>query len=219
MTLEDNAGAIATAGVDEVGRGALFGPVVAGAVVLTAKTTAVLAELGVTDSKRLTPARRQALVNPIQQQAPAYAIGWASAREIDRLNILQASLLAMKRAINRLSIAPELCLIDGNQSVPQLGIPQQTVIKGDQTCIAIAAASVLAKVWRDTLIVRLDQRYPGYDLASNKGYGSPKHRAAIAKLGRSPQHRQSFKVSTQLTLLSEAQTEITHLTPVPASID
>ncbi|MGD1931815.1 MAG: ribonuclease HII [Leptolyngbyaceae cyanobacterium] len=219
MTLEDNAGAIATAGVDEVGRGALFGPVVAGAVVLTAKTTAVLAELGVTDSKRLTPARRQALVNPIQQQAQAYAIGWASAREIDRLNILQASLLAMKRAINRLSIAPELCLIDGNQSVPQLGIPQQTVIKGDQTCIAIAAASVLAKVWRDTLIVRLDQRYPGYDLASNKGYGSPKHRAAIAKLGRSPQHRQSFKVSTQLTLLSEAQTEITHLTPVPASID
>ena len=219
MTLEDNAGAIATAGVDEVGRGALFGPVVAGADVLTAKTTAVLAELGVTDSKRLTPARRQALVNPIQQQAQAYAIGWASAREIDRLNILQASLLAMKRAINRLSIAPELCLIDGNQSVPQLGIPQQTVIKGDQTCIAIAAASVLAKVWRDTLIVRLDQRYPGYDLASNKGYGSPKHRAAIAKLGRSPQHRQSFKVSTQLTLLSEAQTEITHLTPVPASID
>ncbi len=219
MTSVDNSDAIATAGVDEVGRGALFGPVVAGAVILTAKTTAVLAELGVTDSKRLAPARRKALVKPIQQQAQAYAIGWASAREIDRLNILQASLLAMKRAVNRLSIVPELCLIDGNQPVPQLGIPQQTVIKGDQTCIEIAAASILAKVWRDTLIVRLEQRYPGYDLASNKGYGSPKHRAAIAKLGRSPQHRQSFKVSTQLTLLPEAQTEITHPTPVLASTD
>ena len=219
MTSVDNSDAIATAGVDEVGRGALFGPVVAGAVILTAKTTAVLAELGVTDSKRLAPARRKALVKPIQQQAQAYAIGWASAREIDRLNILQASLLAMKRAVNRLSIVPELCLIDGNQPVPQLGIPQQTVIKGDQNCIAIAAASILAKVWRDTLIVRLEQRYPGYDLASNKGYGSPKHRAAIAKLGRSPQHRQSFKVSTQLTLLPEAQTEITHPTPVLASTD
>ena len=219
MTLVDNSGAIATAGVDEVGRGALFGPVVAGAVILTVKTTAALAELGVTDSKRLTPARRKALVKPIQQQAQAYAIGWASAREIDRLNILQASLLAMKRAVNRLSIVPELCLIDGNQAVPQLGIPQQTVVKGDQTCIEIAAASILAKVWRDTLIVRLDQRYPGYDLASNKGYGSPKHRAAIAKLGRSPQHRQSFKVSTQLTLLSDEQTEINRLTPIPASTD
>ncbi|MEM7647613.1 MAG: ribonuclease HII [Cyanobacteria bacterium P01_A01_bin.70] len=104
MTSVDNSDVIATAGVDEVGRGALFGPVVAGAVILTAKTTAVLAELGVTDSKRLAPARRKALVKPIQQQAQAYAIGWASAREIDRLNILQASLLAMKRAVNRLSI-------------------------------------------------------------------------------------------------------------------
>ena len=195
MTLVDTSCASTTAGVDEVGRGALFGPVVAGAVILTTKTAAVLADVGVTDSKRLTPARRKALVKPIQQQAQAYAIGWASAREIDRLNILQASLLAMKRAVNRLSIVPELCLIDGNQAVPQLGIPQQTVVKGDQTCIEIAAASILAKVWRDTLIVRLDQRYPGYDLASNKGYGSPKHRAAIAKLGRSPQHRQIGRAS------------------------
>lgn len=219
MTLVDNSSVITTAGVDEVGRGALFGPVVAGAVILTAKTAAVLADLGVTDSKRLTPARREALIKPIQQQAQAYAIGLASAREIDRLNILQASLLAMKRAVNRLSIAPELCLIDGNQPVPQLGIPQQTMIKGDQTCIAIAAASILAKVWRDMLIVRLDQRYPGYDLASNKGYGTAKHRSAIAQLGRSPQHRQSFKVSTQLTVLPKVKNAISHPTPVPASAD
>ncbi len=125
----------------------------------------------------------------------------ASVHEIDRLNILQASLLAMKRAIYRLADQPTLCLIDGNQAIPQLGIEQQTVIKGDQSCIAIAAASILAKVWRDALIVRLAHRYPGYDLAANKGYGSARHRAAIAQLGLTPQHRQSFKVAQQLTLL------------------
>jgi len=192
----------AVAGVDEVGRGALFGPVVAAAVVLHAQATEELATFGVTDSKRLSAPRREALVPLIQTQAETYAVGWASVREIDRFNILQASLLAMRRAIRRLSPPPDLCLVDGNQPIPDLGIAQQTVIKGDQSQVAIAAASIIAKVWRDTLIVRLDQRYPGYDLASNKGYGSPRHRAAIARLGRSPQHRQSFKVGQQLTLLS-----------------
>ncbi|MEM1309423.1 MAG: ribonuclease HII [Cyanobacteria bacterium P01_D01_bin.71] len=191
----------AIAGVDEVGRGALFGPVVAGAVILDAEAANYLTELGVTDSKRLTAQRRAALVPSIQVQALTYAIGWASVHEIDRLNILQASLLAMRRAIGRLRVPPELCLIDGNQRIPNLDIPQQTVVKGDQSQMAIAAASILAKVWRDTLIVRLDRRYPGYDLASNKGYGSARHRAAIAQLGRSPQHRRSFKVAQQLTLL------------------
>jgi len=189
------------AGVDEVGRGALFGPVVAAAVILEEPAGNDLAGLGVTDSKRLSAPQRQVLVPLIQARACAYAIGWASVREIDRLNILQASLLAMRRAIQRLPVQPALCLVDGNQRIPDLRIDQQTVIKGDQSQVAIAAASILAKVWRDTLIVRLDRRYPGYDLASNKGYGSPRHRAAIAQLGRSPQHRQSFKVAQQLTLL------------------
>jgi len=189
------------AGVDEVGRGALFGPVVAAAVILDGPAGDELAALGVTDSKRLSAVQRQVLVPLIQVRARAYAIGWASVREIDRRNILQASLLAMRRAVDRLSVQPELCLVDGNQRIPDLGLNQQTVIKGDQSQIAIAAASILAKVWRDTLIVRLDRRYPGYDLASNKGYGSPRHRAAIVRLGRSPQHRQSFKVAQQLTLL------------------
>jgi ribonuclease HII len=188
------------AGVDEVGRGALFGPVVAGAVMLSPEAEISLATMGVTDSKRLKPTQRESLVLPIQSAAIAYGIGMASVHEIDRLNILRASLLAMKRAISRLKVQPDLCLVDGNQLIPDLEIPQKTVIKGDQNEVAIAAASILAKVWRDQLIVRLDQRYPGYDLASNKGYGSGRHRAAIARLGRSPQHRKTFKVAQQLEL-------------------
>ena len=188
------------AGVDEVGRGALFGPVVAGAVILDRTACDELADLGVTDSKRLTASRREALVPLIKAQAQTYALGLATVHEIDRLNILQASLLAMHRAINRLSRQPELCLVDGNQLIPHLAMPQQAIVKGDQNHVTIAAASILAKVWRDALMVRLDRRYSGYDLASNKGYGSARHRAAIAQLGRSPQHRRSFKVTQQLTL-------------------
>lgn len=187
------------AGIDEVGRGALFGPVVAGAVILSHAASHRLADLGVTDSKRLTASRREALVPLIHKQAVAYALGLATVYEIDRFNILQASLLAMRRAVSRLSIQPELCLVDGNQRIPNLAIPQQTIVKGDQHHVAIAAASILAKVWRDALIVRLGRRYPGYDLASNKGYGSPRHRQAIAQLGRSRQHRQSFKVNQPLS--------------------
>ncbi|MEM9002967.1 MAG: ribonuclease HII [Cyanobacteria bacterium P01_F01_bin.86] len=184
------------AGVDEVGRGALFGPVVAAAVILMPNTEATLFDLGVKDSKLLKVQQREALVGPIKARASGFAIGLASVHEIDRLNILQASLLAMRRAIKRLAHPPSLCLIDGNQVIPGLEIPQKTLVKGDQTNITIASASILAKVWRDTLIVRLDRRYPGYDLASNKGYGSPRHRQAIANLGLSPQHRKSFRVSS-----------------------
>lgn len=200
MLLLDDLPASQVAGVDEVGRGALFGPVVAAAVILTPDAKVMLTKLGVTDSKRLKPSQREALVKPIQDYAVAYAIALATVHEIDRINILQASLLAMKRAIRRLSVQPKMCLIDGNQRVPNLAIPQTTVIKGDQHEVAIAAASILAKVWRDTLITRLDKRYSGYDLASNKGYGSPRHRAAIAKLGLTAQHRKSFKVAQQLDL-------------------
>jgi ribonuclease HII len=191
-----------TAGVDEVGRGAFFGPVVAGAVVITPGMVSPLKALGVTDSKRLTASKREALVEPIQQQVVSSAVALATIHEISRLNILQASLLAMRRAISRLSVTPDICLVDGNQPIPDLGLPQKTVVKGDQQETAIAAASILAKVWRDTLMVRLARRYPAYDLAANKGYGSPKHRAAIAEFGLTAQHRRTFKISTQqLSLL------------------
>lgn len=180
------------AGVDEVGRGALFGPVVAAAVILPAAAIAPLTAAGVTDSKQLAPAKRQQLALQIRQLAPV-AVGLASVHEIDRINILQASLLAMRRAVRLLSPQPKLCLIDGNQRVPKLPMAQETVIKGDQSVLAIAAASIIAKVWRDTLIVRLERRYPGYDLAANKGYGSARHRAGIARLGICRQHRKSFR--------------------------
>jgi ribonuclease HII len=180
------------AGVDEVGRGALFGPVVAAAVILPHEAQAELAGAGVTDSKLLSPARRQQLAKQILATALDCQIGIASVREIDRLNILQASLLAMRRAINRLRPQPTFCLIDGNQCIPSLLVPQQTLIKGDQTSLPIAAASIVAKVWRDQLILRLSARYPGYDLATNKGYGTRKHQLGLQQLGASPQHRLSF---------------------------
>jgi len=178
--------------VDEVGRGALFGPVVAAAVILPDRALPILTAAGVTDSKKLSPKQRCLLADQIRDRATAYTIGYASVREIDRLNILQASLLAMKRAILRLSPAPDLCLVDGNQLIPALPFPQQTLIKGDQKSLAIAAASIIAKVWRDELITRLAGRYPAYDLASNKGYGSPTHRHALEQLGATCQHRRSF---------------------------
>lgn len=189
------------AGIDEVGRGALFGPVVAAAVITTLEVEDSLTVLGVKDSKCLNAYQRASLVEPIKQTAHAFAIGMASVHEIDRLNILNASLLAMKRAVRRLRYAPKLCLVDGNQEIPGLDIPQKTIIKGDQLIISISAASILAKVWRDSLIIRLDKRYPGYDLASNKGYGSVRHREAIARLGLSAQHRRSFRKKQQLVQL------------------
>ena len=179
------------AGVDEVGRGCLFGPVVAAAAIVPDEAAEMLLDLGVTDSKKLSPKKRDRLYDIILDNAEVH-VGWSSVREIDRINILQASLLAMKRAIARLSETPSLCLVDGNRKIPNLNIPQKTVVKGDQHELAIAAASIVAKVWRDRLIIRLDRRYPGYDLASNKGYGSRRHRDAIETLGITPLHRLSF---------------------------
>jgi ribonuclease HII len=193
------------AGVDEVGRGALFGPVVAAAVLISSEGTKELEKIGVKDSKQLSERQRENLYEIIQSVSIDCRIGWASVQEIDRLNILKASLLAMHRAISRLSIQPELCLIDGNQRIPQLLIPQQTVIKGDQQEPAIAAASIIAKVWRDRLMQRLDRKYPGYSLASNKGYGSQVHRQAIQELGPSTQHRRSFSPCQLQLKFSERQ--------------
>lgn len=180
------------AGVDEVGRGCLFGPVVAAAVILPAESERELMEIGVKDSKKLTSLQRSRLVAKIHQVAVDAQIGVASVREIDRMNILQASLLAMKRAIFKLKVQPQLCFIDGNQQIPNLPFPQKTLVQGDSRSPAIAAASILAKVWRDELIVRLAVKYPQYDLIHNKGYGTQKHRLALQQYGVSPQHRRSF---------------------------
>jgi ribonuclease HII len=180
------------AGVDEVGRGALFGLVVAAAVILPKSSIVECQNWGVKDSKKLSAHRRELLVPQIHQIAIAYQIGVATVAEIDDLNILQATLVAMRRAITGLEVTPELCLIDGNQAVPQLDIPQQTLVKGDDRSTAIAAASVLAKVWRDRLMVELGVIYPAYHLAANKGYGTAGHQLAIEQYGITPEHRQSF---------------------------
>lgn len=182
----------AIAGVDEVGRGALFGPVVAAAVILPPWSYRTLAESGVTDSKRLSSGDRQRLAQQIRSIAVDCQVGIASVREIDRINILQAALLAMRRAVMRLKPQPDFCLVDGNQRIRNLSIAQQTLVKGDQKSLTIAAASIVAKTWRDELIVRLSTKYPEYDLATNKGYGTAKHQAAIRTIGISPQHRLSF---------------------------
>ncbi|HEY9639618.1 MAG TPA: ribonuclease HII [Coleofasciculaceae cyanobacterium] len=180
------------AGIDEVGRGALFGPVVAAAVTLPPAVYADLILAGITDSKLLSAAQRQELDRQIRAVAIDCRVGIASVREIDRCNILQATFLAMNRAVVRLCPQPEFCLVDGNQRIPGLLIPQKTVVKGDQKSVAIAAASIVAKVWRDELITRLALKHPAYDLAANKGYGTAKHRAALNQFGVSSQHRQSF---------------------------
>jgi ribonuclease HII len=181
------------AGVDEVGRGALFGSVVAAAVVLPLSAIPQLIELGVKDSKTLSPLKRQKLIQPIKGLVTGWQISFATVAEIDELNILQASLLAMKRSVLNLPVTPNLCLIDGNFSIPNLSLKQKTVIKGDLRSPIIAAASILAKVWRDELITNLADQYPEYDLARNKGYPTAKHRLAIARQGITPEHRRSFK--------------------------
>lgn len=182
------------AGVDEVGRGALFGPVVAAVVCLPFGGCPQLEVLGVRDSKQLSAKKRTELAKDIAAIANV-RIGYATVAEIDRLNILQASLLAMKRAILKLAIAPEFCAIDGKFPIPHLAIPQKAIVGGDRQSPLIAAASIAAKVWRDDLIVRFAQKYPHYDLAANKGYGTKRHRQGIAKYGISRQHRTSFKTT------------------------
>ncbi len=180
------------AGVDEVGRGALFGPVVAAAVILPASALPQLAIIGVKDSKQLSRLRRLKLAQEIQRLALDWRIGYATSYEIDQINILQASLLAMKRAVLKLKVQPDICLVDGNQSLPDLAIPQQTMVKGDERSLEIAAASVVAKVWRDELVIRFAAKYPNYDLVANKGYGTERHRLALQQYGPSRLHRISF---------------------------
>jgi ribonuclease HII len=185
------------AGVDEVGRGALFGVVVTAAVMLPKTALVECQNWGIKDSKKLSARRRELLVPQIQQVAIAYKIGVASVLEIDELNILQATLVAMHRAITGLEVAPELCLVDGNKAIPNLDLPQQTLVKGEDRSISIAAASILAKVWRDRLMTDLATIYPMYHLDRNKGYGTAEHLVAIQTHGITPEHRKSFKPCCQ----------------------
>jgi ribonuclease HII len=189
---EFNSPAHLIAGVDEVGRGSLFGIVVTAAVILPKTALIECQNWGVKDSKKLSDQRRERLVPQIQQVAIAYSIGVASVAEIDELNILQATLVAMRRAVTGLAVPPDLCLVDGNKPISDLDFPQQTLVKGEDQSISIAAASILAKVWRDQVITQLASIYPLYHLAKNKGYGTAEHLMAIDRYGITPEHRQSF---------------------------
>lgn len=177
------------AGVDEVGRGPLAGAVVAAAVILPTQHGII----GLADSKKLSEKRREALFDVIQENCLAWAIGEASVEEIDQINILQASLLAMQRAIDSLNISPTQVLVDGKHK-PKVPYPTIAIIGGDATVEAISAASILAKVTRDRAMKALDAQYPGYGFAQHKGYGTKQHLAAIDELGPCDIHRRSFRL-------------------------
>jgi ribonuclease HII len=180
------------AGVDEVGRGALFGPVVTAAVILPAATHAKLIIAGVKDSKKLSADRRTALAKLIIEVAQSYHIGCATVAEIATLNIRGATLLAMTRAVQGLQTPPEICLVDGRDRIPNIQIDQVTLIRGDDRSVSIAAASILAKVYRDQLICQWAAKYPEYGLDRHKGYGTSQHRQALQTYGATPEHRQKF---------------------------
>jgi len=176
------------AGVDEAGRGPLAGPVVAAAVILPDG----LILPGVDDSKKLSPALRDELFDTISREALAIGVGFGDHEMVDRINILQATLSAMRDAILCLKPAPDFLLIDGISKIP-MNIAQRTIKKGDSLSFSIAAASIIAKVTRDRLMVQYDELYPGYGFAAHKGYGAASHLAAIAHLGPSPIHRKTFR--------------------------
>ena len=194
------------AGVDEVGRGPLAGPVMAAAVVLPRRVPAALAAL-IDDSKKLSARQREAAFAALMAARAAgrveIALGAASVTEIGRINILRASLLAMRRAVLRLPSVPDLALVDGNMA-PDLPCPARCVIGGDGSELAIGAASIIAKVVRDRCMARLDRRYPGYGWPENAGYGTAAHREALRRLGVTVHHRAGFGTVRQLSLVLEA---------------
>jgi ribonuclease HII len=181
-----------TAGVDEAGRGPLAGPVVAAAVILDAARPVA----GLADSKVLSPSRRESLAIEVRSSSIAWGLGWADAAEIDAINILQATMLAMRRAVAALEVAPAHVIVDGNRCPDLRGLPfectTEAVVKGDSLVASVSAASILAKVARDEYMRELDGRYPGYGFADHKGYPTASHVAAIRRLGPSPVHRLSF---------------------------
>ena len=195
------------AGVDEVGRGPIAGPVIACAVIMPAETRAIA---GVDDSKRLTHDQRVRLAAKIRERAVAFALGAASVREIDRINIYQASVLAMRRALGRLKITPDHVVIDG-RAMRTLPIPHTAVVHGDARCFSVACASILAKVTRDLLMTRLGRRYPHYIWDHNSGYTTRAHVAGLASYGITPHHRKSFCRISDLLL------ELDHLSEIEES--
>ena len=178
------------AGCDEAGRGCLAGDVYAAAVILPPDLKNDL----LNDSKQLNETQRYQLREIIEREAVAWAVGIVTAEEIDKINILRASILAMYRAVDALKVRPEHLLIDGNKFTPYPGITHNTVVKGDATYMSIAAASILAKTYRDDYMMRIAQEYPMYDWQSNKGYPTAKHRAAIREFGTTPYHRMTFNL-------------------------
>lgn len=189
------AGRVCVAGLDEVGRGALCGPVAAGAVVLGPDFDT----RGLDDSKRLTRRQREGLNARILGSALAVGVGWAGPDEIDRINVLRATHLAMRRALEALALRPDFLLVDGRE-VPDLDVPQRAIVKGDALSVSIAAASIVAKVARDALMRDADRRFPGYGLARNMGYGSEAHRDALHRNGPTSLHRRSFQGALQARL-------------------
>lgn len=184
------------AGIDEAGRGPLAGPVVAAAVVLDRRRTPQRLRDLLDDSKQLSRSAREsafaALLLAADEGSARFAIGAASVGEIDRINILQATYLAMRRAVRRLAILPDCALVDGNRAPPELGCPVVPLVGGDGISLSIAAASIIAKVTRDRIMARLDRRHAGFGWDHNAGYGSPEHLAAIVRLGPTRHHRLSF---------------------------
>ncbi len=189
-------GVVLVAGVDEVGRGPLAGPVVAGAVLVPEGFNLP----GLRDSKQLSESARERLFEQIRQEAVAWAVGWATPREIEQKNILQASLLAMRRALEQLPFTPHLVLVDGRFCIPELPLPQRAVVDGDALHPAISSASIVAKVVRDRLMNELDRLYPQYGFAQHKGYATPLHLQNLRQHGASPQHRRTFAPIAQCSL-------------------
>lgn len=182
------------AGLDEAGRGALAGPVAVGAAILPHDDKPLLARTlsRARDSKQLSPLQRTALAALIKETALAWSVGFADADEIDAQGILRATRLAAIRALHQFSITPQYLLTDFRLELPQIDIPQTSIVKGDARCLSIACASILAKTERDALMRELDERHPGYGLAQHKGYGTQAHRSALKRLGLSSIHRRSF---------------------------
>ena len=178
------------AGTDEAGRGCLAGPVVAAAVILPKDFKHEF----LTDSKQLSERKRQELRPVIESESLAFAVSFVQPKEIDTINILQASIAAMHRSIHQLKMPPEFIIVDGNKFNPYPGIEHATIIKGDSKYLSIAAASVLAKTYRDEYMERIHQEYPDYDWARNKGYPTKSHRSAIKKYGATKYHRRSFRL-------------------------
>jgi ribonuclease HII len=191
-------------GIDEAGRGPLAGPVAAAAVIFPKDL--ILPDLN--DSKKLSEKKREALFEMIKEKASAYAIETVDNKIIDKINILKATFLAMSRAVLKLKIKPDLCLIDGNQKIPGLPFNQETIVKGDAKSACIAAASILAKVARDRIMFRYAKKYPVYEFEKHKGYGTKKHIEILKKYGHCPIHRITFSAVSNITAESNLNLRI-----------